>query len=39
VCTVLRGLLLWRSKAASAMALGFGLYMVLLLGSIPRGER
>uniref|UniRef100_A0A383WN01 Reticulon-like protein n=1 Tax=Tetradesmus obliquus TaxID=3088 RepID=A0A383WN01_TETOB len=34
---VLRGLLLWHSKAASVKALGFGLYMVLLLGSIPRG--
>jgi hypothetical protein len=33
---VLRGVLLWRSPGSSAKALGLGLYIIMLLGSIPR---
>jgi hypothetical protein len=33
---VLRGVLLWRSPGSSAKALGLGIYIIMLLGSIPR---
>jgi hypothetical protein len=33
---VLRGMLLWRSPGSSGKALGLGLYIIMLLGSIPR---
>jgi hypothetical protein len=33
----LRALLLWHDAGASARALGFGLYLILLVGSLPRG--
>ncbi|KIY95163.1 hypothetical protein MNEG_12798, partial [Monoraphidium neglectum] len=32
-----RALLLWHDFGASARALGFGLYLIMLLGSLPRG--
>jgi hypothetical protein len=32
-----RALLLWREPGASARALGVGLYLILLVGSLPRG--
>eukprot|EP00879_Flechtneria_rotunda_P003072 GHRR01003292.1.p1 GENE.GHRR01003292.1~~GHRR01003292.1.p1 ORF type:complete len:691 (+),score=319.24 GHRR01003292.1:284-2074(+) len=33
---ILQNLLLWHDKSATAKALGLGLYLVMLIGSIPR---